>query len=792
MKKLSGVLGLLLALCSFVPFDSSDDTINQLKDKIAAFQRAFKRTKLDLYFDQPKYSPGDTAHVRTLYVTAADFKAVEGRQIIYLNFFDQLGARVFTSRLLVINGLASNDLLIPNSLNPGIYTLVAYSDWMKNMDSSLFFRRTFIVTGPQLLIPDPQKTDKEVVEFYPEGGSMVSGIENNVVVRIPLEFRNDHVIIRSGAEEISVKPDQEGLASVNLTPKQDASLVLEATLDGKRLTFELPKPTSSGFAMLANITADQRTVYIQAGEGMDASKNYFLIVTNSQGLIFSKPFEVKYDQPATVNLPNLPPGIANLAIIDGDFHVWQQRTCLFKTPIDISASIHLPKSSFATREDVSVDIEVVDPSGNPVVGRFTTRVVSQSLFQDSLSDSKPGDQFLLYSDISSTFKLISLRNEQTVNRYLITQSCPWLPWEKILSAPTASAAHPAFVPTYKSSGTVAISGKMISLENGLPVPDSTQIMFFLQKQIFGYEVYTHSKGRFECPIMFDLSGDDQIFFAATYHGRDINSVSLQLTKEDSAYSFKSYPWASGNSEDPYGVYAFQKKLIDKSFSFFTGNKIVRDSLADPNAEIEEELQGADVVLNVSDYIIFPTMVDLIREVLRSVEYRKIRGKDVMRVYTTLKRPTNSAGPLYVIDGVMTKDPTYFLGLKPADVITIKVIKDSNKLLKFGSLGANGILLIRTRRGDGGNSIHKENTFPFFGLAPKDRKGEAPKTPATIPDLRPTLFWDASQILDSSGKGSFHFTTSDDVGIYNIQIEGITSTGIPFSKEQSIKIDFNHP
>ena len=56
-------------------------------------------------------------------------------------------------------------------------------------------------------------------------------------------------------------------------------------------------------------------------------------------------------------------------------------------------------------------------------------------------------------------------------------------------------------------------------------------------------------------------------------------------------------------------------------------------------------------------------------------------------------------PLYVIDG-MTIDPGpggALVGLNPADIEKIEVLKDAGSTAMYGVRGANGVILIRTKR-----------------------------------------------------------------------------------------------
>ena len=61
--------------------------------------------------------------------------------------------------------------------------------------------------------------------------------------------------------------------------------------------------------------------------------------------------------------------------------------------------------------------------------------------------------------------------------------------------------------------------------------------------------------------------------------------------------------------------------------------------------------------------------------------------------------TASSEPLYVIDGLpLTSGTGGMLGISPNDVARIDVLKDAGSTAIYGSRGANGVILITTRRG----------------------------------------------------------------------------------------------
>lgn len=86
---------------------------------------------------------------------------------------------------------------------------------------------------------------------------------------------------------------------------------------------------------------------------------------------------------------------------------------------------------------------------------------------------------------------------------------------------------------------------------------------------------------------------------------------------------------------------------------------------------------------------------------------KIRGTGSINAYN---------GPLYVIDGIVGADP---MSIDPNIVASIDVLKDAAASAIYGSRGANGVLVVTTKKGTkNGPAISFRNTASFATLARK--------------------------------------------------------------------------
>ncbi|QNE38817.1 TonB-dependent receptor [Hymenobacter sp. NBH84] len=69
--------------------------------------------------------------------------------------------------------------------------------------------------------------------------------------------------------------------------------------------------------------------------------------------------------------------------------------------------------------------------------------------------------------------------------------------------------------------------------------------------------------------------------------------------------------------------------------------------------------------------------------------------------------SSGGGPLYVVDGLWT---TNLRDFNPQDVESVQVLKDAASLAPYGSSGANGVIIITTRRGKAGTPAINFNAY----------------------------------------------------------------------------------
>ena len=715
------------------------------------FIKANPLKDLHIVFHQPCYVPGDTAFYG--FFSGSKDLSKSTRKILNMDVVDKNGERVIGQKVSLITNQQKGSLVLPGNIKPGLYTVAIYPDWMANMSPSLFLTAPLYVAGDA----EADKQEQPVLVFA-EGGALIAGLSGTIVFYTPTAGVHSAHIVNSSEQVVASGVPNGGFGEITFTPFAGERYRLKVASSDKPVSYTpLPEIQTSGLAIHRH--PGEKGIVAEVYQKGIESKVSAVWCTN-EGVVSSVSVQFGDDGNATLRMPRaVINGYTQLVLLDDAGRVLAQRW-FYVAEDDFKhgpIGIHLP-DRVETRSEVSVTLDL--PAD---VSRAAVRVVHRGLFGGNVD--KPADT--AYVD--------------AVNRALVTRSYSMLPEQPL----PAAVEKRALDNTYQY---LHLSGRAVFAETDKPVPDSTRIMFFLQEQAFGYETITRADGSFELPLVYDVYGKSTVFYAASLHDRDMQGIKITWNS-DAAPATQTYPLSASSLPHPgnYAEYMQRKRLIDASFQYFARR---REPVAeDPNLRFEEELGGVDISKETKDYVPFQTMSELVREILPAVEHRKIHDRNIIRVYTH-KRPTNYTGPLYIIDGVLTKDTEKFLSLNPADVISIKVVKDGVKLRHFGALADHGIILVRTRLEP--NSFRQENTFIKEGFSQEGisevYKGKVVRG-VRVPDFRPCLYFNPEITADASGKATFSFNTADDLGEYSVEVTGFSKTGEVFEARQPINVVF---
>lgn len=161
-----------------------------------------------------------------------------------------------------------------------------------------------------------------------------------------------------------------------------------------------------------------------------------------------------------------------------------------------------------------------------------------------------------------------------------------------------------------------------------------------------------------------------------------------------------------------GYQEVKRKTVTAAVSSVKGKEI--ENL--PSPSFDQLLQGRAAGLNVQNFTGEPG----------------VRGSFVIRGTTAISRSADAArtlsSPLFVVDGIPISmddaaafDNTgtnYIAGLNPNDIESIDILKDASAAAIYGSRGANGVVIVKTKRGKPGKPQVNFSTYGGLTQQPK--------------------------------------------------------------------------
>lgn len=651
----------LIALFCFICTGAcAQVTSNDIIRKYSDFRKVLPASRLHLVFNQDKFAPGDTIFFKGYFLNDNN-QPIAGRQLIDVSLVGTGNSVVAHFLFSITNGIGASQVVLPETLKPGIYMLTAYSTWMKNFEIPPVFSKEITVVG-----------EKHVVE--------------------------------------NSKDMQPG--SITVSDNQVKVMIAENSL----VRYQRLK----------------------------------LIITNKGQITFIRSFVPALKGSVSIQLDKdaLRPGVNVLNVVDPQW-LTVAATSIYKQDEHPVSVVIESDDLLAIRKNSTIKVNIRDAASNqPVKGEFSVSILNPVAIDTLMS---PAQRFAL------TATLVE-------------------PWRQIVAGRKT--------PRYSYKTDLARTGRVF-LPDGSPATSGTRVVFYFQENDITTQAFTSEGGRIRLSVP-DISHDDEVFYLAEYTGDEIPGI---IVKWDNVVIQPQSPPSSVELDevDAYGVFATNKRLVDKAFDFNETHAVdIAKDIERNHSELENKIIGGpDINIVIDKYVLFSSMTELIREIVPALHLRKVKGVTVASL--SLQEGISTSEPLYVIDGVVTKNTQYFLSLTPADLVAVRLVTNPQKLTSLGLLGKSGLVVVESKTGklkplkDPSREVESiSKAINFKGASNSDVRR---------PDFRSTIYWNPIVRTDSEGKAVIEFQCSDDIGPVKVRIHGMTLDGRPFSGETTLMQHF---
>lgn len=771
------ILLVILSVTTVLSFAQSV-AVSSLQKKFSDYNGQLLQEKIYAHTDKNFYLAGELMWFKLYFVDGFFNKSLDVSKVAYAEVLDKSNKPVLQGKIALRNGSGNGSFFLPVTLQSGQYKLRSYTNWMKNFDAQYFFEKTITVINPQR-VPDQPVADSKIkydLQFFPEGGSLVNGLQSTVAFRIANQYgkgvdATGSVVNSAGDTVVRFTTSAFGLGSFVLTPVAGVTYnAVVVCADGNRLVVAIPQAINDGVVMHVSAAAQGKINVHVAGSPSQTGE--ILLLAHTRNAVKSVQSVTMQNGQASfvVEEDKLGEGVSHFTLFNASQKPMSERL-YFRYPASLKIDAVSSRERPDQRSKVNIDISTF------VDNKPAQSDLSMSVYRiDSLHEADPFNiqQYLwLVSDLHGTvespefyFDEKQNNRKEMMDLLMLTHGWRKFAWNDLLSDKKPLLAY-----TPEFNGHV-VNGRVVNAEGKPEQGKVTYLSVPSTKTLFRGTISDElGRVKFE---MKEFYGSSEIVAQFVNEADTLNQVEIQSPFADK-YSSNPLPLFNLPARSPAtltddyvstqvrNVYTAgrQQRFIDLSDSSnFYGNPDMRYML--------------------DDYTRFTTMEEVFREYVLPVNVRRKDGRFHLPVFDEVTRTLFQGDPLVLVDGVFVNDFNKLMNYDPHKISKLEVV--SRKYF-FGNFSYDGVVNMHTYGGDVAvNELDPHAVIIDYEGLQMQREFFSPlyETPQQIanrvPDFRTLLFWSHDAGTDANGKRQVSFFTSDIPGKYVVIVQGISTDG----------------
>ena len=770
---------------------SSSHTIGTVANRFERQVTNLHQEKIFIQTDRGSYITGETIWFSAYCVDAALHIPVDISKVLNIELLDMAGQAIKQDRIKLEDGFGEGQLFVSPDIRSGSYVLRAYTNWMKNFDPDFAFHKQITIVNPAAVKSNEdtsQIDNKAIIKFFPEGGDLVAALKSKVAVKatdqmgkgIPI---TGVVFDHEGNEVAQFTTSQLGYTFFPLTPVSGKSYIANVEWDSVIYRYEMPKVRQQGLVVRVTTTAnDNVKIALSHSQG-----NHIYLIVHTRGVIKKlQKVDLKVEKEIIISRTELPPGISHISVMSENFDPLAERL-VFKYPnLEQSLDLSIDNTEYNKRAKLNVSLKLSE--------KFLKNDLAQ--ISISVSRSNGSNQFddniisnlLLTSDLKgqieqpqSYFDQNNHLRAKQLDLIMLTNGWRRFNWSDIIGGDSVIIKYPAEI------NAPILSGRVEKDENG-KLPRSLQLSFLGKTSIMN-SLDLGSDGLFHFEVPYRVINEKAYFFV---NGDTLLQDQINLYSPfDLNYSQK---WKLTSNFDPESKSFLENLSTNIQISQVYRNFVHINGLQSELPGITTPFYGnPDRLYRLDDYTRFETVRDIFLEFIRTAVVRDNNRKSGFYVYNDKILP---GAALTLIDGVPIYDANYILNFDPLKIEKISVVTD---LYHMGSIAHQGVIDFTTYKGDFDGQELPEYMIEkvYLGLQ-RPREFYTPDYSLNkdlmkrIPDYRSTLYWNPQVDVNRESVTNVTFYTSDDAGLYEIKVNGITHSGIPIFGKHTFKVKDRTP
>ncbi|MDB5208755.1 MAG: hypothetical protein JWR72_3830 [Flavisolibacter sp.] len=771
---------------------SQAGVLDSLRAAFTSNRTSVVREKVFVHTDKTFYLTGETLWFKSYVVEAGTHKAIDLSKVAYIELLGGKNKPALQAMIALEHGLGDGSFVLPASLSSGMYTLRAYTAWMKNFDVSLYFQTPIQIVNTAKR-PDWQSLQvKETytVQFFPEGGNLVDGMPSKVGFQLVNQYGEGvdgiGTVIKDSSDTVAhFRPLKFGIGSFVFTPQKDATYKAVFRLgNGKMITASLPNVYAEGYVMrLTDLNKEQLQINIATNK-TGAEKIFLLASARGEIKISSSKTIINGKAEWVIDKKNTGEGITTFTFFDATGHPVCERL-YFKKPLQkLQLDLTSDKKEYGVRSKVNLNLLTNSNEKDSLPTNLSLSV----FLLDSLErgrQPKIESTFWLLSELKGSIEFADyyLENEgqevsMATDNLMLTHG-----WRRFRedSIVTNVKAQFKFLPEYEGQ---IITGRVVNRQSGKPVPG---VLCFLSAPGENFYAGNAISGKDGLLIFVPKNIYGPVELIVQPHKAD-STLRIDLLKP---YS-ENYP--SGNLLQ----FSLSKKWGEQLSNRHFNMKVAASITTPKQHQFTAPQKGTSTFYGTPDkrylleeYTRFPTMEEVMREFIAEVNLYKEKDTFYYKMLNLPYRSRFDSFPLVLFDGVPIFNLNKLIAYDPLKVKKIDVVA---RKYFWGNIVNNGIVSYSTYNGDltdfeldpwvllleySGLQVKREFYSPSYDTQKQSDSRE--------PDTRNVLLWMPNVNTEGHVKKIISFYTSDVPGSYAVRVEGVNSSGTSGSRVVTFEV-----
>ncbi|MEO9893608.1 hypothetical protein [Aurantibacter sp.] len=796
--------------------------------------------------DKDMYNTNETIWLELYLLDGNSLLNSEKSQLLYIDLLNENDSLIIEKKLYVENRSSNGHIDLNSSLDSGVYTLRAYTRYMQNENNPVPFENQIIILNHKL---EPKRTStiktlpskpfnhnnltfpksELQLNFFPEGGSMVSGIETSVAIKITDKsgkgIATEGKIVDEENKIVCFFKSQEfGLGVFKILPLANKKYF--AVLSDN-LQYELPKPLAKGYIL--NIKNKDDVVLIDITTNIPKGLGGLYLLGHLRGqLIYKQRIPSGYNSNSyKIRVLNRdgPSGLVQFTLfsVDGD-PICERSLFVDQSSNEVTLSIDSISESYTQRQEVSTKLSVIDNEGKQVSANVSLSVSSIDRLNISTKNHTIKNWLLLNSDIDAAlanpeyfFEDNSRNKRNLLDALLITKNRSLYNWKRVLGKENTYEMN------IRPEKGIIITGRIVNFKNQQePKRANVKLnLLGLIDDVYEEKKVSDENGRFTFgPYVFSDTLKAVITAESFEKRRNGKSKKISVLIEDQPSIHKKI---SKNSLKNSYILQEQKIASPKSTLTspnrinFKKNPNVIDFERDSNViELDEAIvSDKKKTRNDSINLAFKKLKPLYSSPTRRIFPDSLTGTHLRVIDFLMPFGARFQGafpnekivlglrfgdsPSFVVDGVVV-DSQFIDALNTDDIEFIDVLLPGTAGA-YSNIAKNGVVVIYSKGSLNLPQKRKQVIMPnikgFEVTGFSSAKNfivtdySESKPEHSEQDHRSTLHWQPNiQINNSKQQNSsdVSFYTNDIPGKYVIKAEGITTDGRPLTAMRIFEIN----